>query len=94
MLSHATAAWWWGLIEERPTEDPREHSRGCRSWPGVSASISGGALERAWHRRMPVTAVAQTLLDYASSASLNRGPQGARKGRVPRVLDLPELRGG
>lgn len=68
MLSHATAAWWWGLWEAAP-------SRIHVSAHGRRRSVAGLAvhgrrrLERVWHRRLPVTTVAQTLLDVATDAA-------------------------
>ena len=68
MLSHATAAWWWGLWEAAP-------SRIHVSAPGRRRSVPGLAvhgrrrLERVWHRRLSVTTVAQTLLDLAIDAA-------------------------
>lgn len=69
-LSHATAAWWWGLINPEPTV------------VDVSAPGSSGSLERVrvhhprvidatrW-RRLPVTTVPRTLLDLAAEASID-----------------------
>ncbi len=68
MLSHATAAWWWGLWDAAP-------SRIHVSAPGRRRSVPGLAvhgrrrLERVWHSRLPVTTVAQTLLDLATDAT-------------------------
>lgn len=63
-LSHATAAWWWEIRESRP-------SRLDISTPGRSTSLRAvrlhhpRALDRVWHRRLPATAPARTLLDLA-----------------------------
>lgn len=82
-LSHETAAWWWGLIDEplrvigvsvpgrrRSTDGVRIHNR--RNF------------ERTWHRRLPVTTVAQTLLDLGATAPVER---------VRRALAEMEFRG-
>ena len=66
-LSHGTAAWWWGLIKHPP---PLIHV----STPKRSKSRSGvhvhGRREfrRVQRNGVPVTAVEQTLLDFAADA--------------------------
>jgi very-short-patch-repair endonuclease len=69
MLSHATAAWWWGLIGEQPRTIAVSTSRRCDSLQGIRVH-GRRALERVWHRGLPVTTVAQMLLDYATVCTL------------------------
>jgi hypothetical protein len=82
-LSHGTAAWWWGLIDEPPG---RIHI----SVPGHRRSTNGVCihyrrhLDRTWHRRLPVTTVAQALLDFAATATIDR---------IRRALAEAEFRG-
>ncbi len=71
MLSHGTAAWWYGLIDNRPTTTQLSTPRRCRSLPRIKVHARRD-LERAWHKRLPITTAAQTALDFAASASLNR----------------------
>lgn len=92
MLSHATALWWWGLLDEAPTTIHVSTPRRCRSRTGVWVH-QRRTLKRAWRKRMPVSSVAQALLDYASGASLNNLRKALAKAEYHRVLDLPELRG-
>jgi predicted transcriptional regulator of viral defense system len=40
MLSHATAAWWLGLIEHRPTVIKVSTPRRCKSVPGIPSTIA------------------------------------------------------
>jgi Protein of unknown function (DUF559)/Transcriptional regulator, AbiEi antitoxin len=67
-LSHETAAWWWQLVERRPTQL-------AISAPGRRRSLERlrihhpRNLERVWHRRLPVTPPARTLLDFAACVS-------------------------
>ena len=67
-LSHATAAWWFGLLR---FADRRIHV----SHPGRSGSTNDVVvhrpkhLTRVWHRGLPVTDVVQTLLDIAPTTS-------------------------
>lgn len=69
MLSHATAAWWWGLIEEQPRVIHVSTPRRCRSQPGVVVH-DRRACQRLWHRELPISALPQTFLDLASMAPL------------------------
>jgi hypothetical protein len=71
MLSHGTAAWWWGLIDRPPTTIHISTPRRCRSRRGMKVHQRRD-LERTWHNRLPVTTVAQTALDFAATASLNQ----------------------
>lgn len=70
MLSHATAAWWWGLTDRKPRLIDVTTPRRCRSRPTVSVH-DRRTLERVWHNRLPVTTVAQTLLDVAATQPLD-----------------------
>jgi predicted transcriptional regulator of viral defense system len=68
MLSHATAAWWLGLLKYPPKQihvsTPRRISdRG-------NIVIHGRRkLTRIWHRGLPVTDPSQTIIDFAASDS-------------------------
>jgi hypothetical protein len=71
MLSHGTAARWYGLIDNAPSTIHVSTPRRCLSRPGIK--VHGRRdLERDWHNRLPVTTVAQTALDFAVNASLNQ----------------------
>lgn len=70
-LSHGTAAWWWGLIENAPSTINVSTPRRCRSLRGIKVH-QRRPLPRVWHKGLPVTTVAQTALDFATKASLNR----------------------
>src|SRR5579884_432731 len=71
VLSHATAAWWVGLANSRPHRIDVSTPRRCRSLPGIR--IHGERdLERASHKGLPVTLFEQTMVDYASQASLTK----------------------
>ncbi len=87
MLSHATAAWWWGIWEHEPV---RIHlsARGRRkSAPGIV--IHGRRdIERTWHARLPVTSVAQTLLDVATKASFDALRRALAEAEYRRLITL------
>ncbi len=69
MLSHGTAIWWWGLLEHPPATVEIGTPRRCQPLAGVSVH-GRRALFRMTHRNLPVTTVAQALLDFAA-----QGPQ-------------------
>lgn len=68
-LSHATAAWWLGLLDAHPRVIHVSTPRRCRSLPGIRVHGRRDA-ERVFHKRLPVTTLPQTLLDLAASAPL------------------------
>lgn len=71
MLSHATATWWWGLLDKQPT--PIEVTIPTERRSRRAIKVHGRRdLPRVWHRRLPVTTVEDTLLDYAIAAPLTR----------------------
>jgi predicted transcriptional regulator of viral defense system len=71
MLSHGTAAWWWGLIDRAPSTIQVSTPRRCRPARGIRVH-QRRSLARIWRRDLPVTSVAQTCLDFSTVASLNR----------------------
>jgi very-short-patch-repair endonuclease len=68
MLSHGTAAWWWGLINYPP---PVIHISTAKRRKSIEGIYVHGRrrTERVDHNGLPVTTVAQTLLDFASCAA-------------------------
>src|SRR5579884_3040718 len=97
MLSHATAAWWLGLADTQPYRIDVSTPRRCRSIPGIRVHPRRN-LERAWHRELPVTCLVQTLLDYATVASLSKLRYALAQADYEGTLDLcafePVLRPG
>ncbi len=71
MLSHATAAWWVGLVDSQPYMIDVSTPRRCRSVPRVRVH-QRRAIERQWHRGLPVTTFGQTMIDYAAKAPLTK----------------------
>jgi len=90
MLSHGTAAWWFGLIDGRPSTIHVSTPRRCRSLRGIRVHERRGH-ERAWHNRLPVTTVAQTFLDFATTASLNRVRTLLANAEYHHLLDVEEV---
>lgn len=69
MLSHATAAWWVGLIDSKPYMVDVTTRRRCDSLPGIRVH-QRRLIERVWHNRLPVTPLAETLIDFGAKAPL------------------------
>lgn len=91
MLSHATAAWWWGLADQRPAVLDVSTPRQCRAVPGLRVHDRCRA-ERVSHRGLPVTTVARTLLDYAGAGvSWPRLRRALANAEFHRRLDLESL---
>jgi hypothetical protein len=90
MLSHGTAAWWYGLIDDPPSDVNVGTPRRCRSRPGIRVHRRRDC-ERVWHRRMPLTSVAQALLDYATTASLNMVRRALANAEYHRLLKIDEV---
>ncbi len=91
MLSHATAAWWWGLTDWQPKAIEVSTPRGCRSRSGLG--VHGRRhLERVVHRGLPTTTVAQMLLDYAATHPLGDVRYVLAEADYQRVLDLEAVR--
>lgn len=90
MLSHGTAAWWLGLIDDRPRRINVSTPRRCRPRPGIRVH-ERRRRDRIWHKGMPVTTVAQTLLDYAAGASLNRVRKALANAEYHELLVLAEV---
>jgi hypothetical protein len=90
MLSHGTAAWWWGLIENAPSTANVTTPRRCRSLRGIKVH-QRRPLPRVWHKDLPVTSVARTALDFATKASLNRVRTLLANAEYHRLLDVNEV---
>jgi len=90
MLSHATAAWWWELIDRQPPQIHVSTPKRCPSLANVR--VHGRRdLTRAWHRHLPVTTVAQTLLDFATQAPARRLRRALAEADFLRLLDPNSL---
>lgn len=90
MLSHGTAAWWWGLIDRNPSTIQVSTPRRCRSIKGIRVHQRRN-VPRQRHRGLPVTSVAQTALDFATNASLNRVRTVLANAEYHGLLDVHEV---
>ncbi len=87
MLSHWTAAWCWALTDHRPSLIDISAPGRRRSLPGVRVHHPRD-LDRARHRRLPVTTVPRTLLDLAATSALGPVRRMLAEAEYRRVLDL------
>lgn len=87
MLSHATAAWWLGLIEERPRRIQVTTSRRCRSLGSVQV-YDRRTRTRQEHKRLPTTTVAELLLDLAATEVLYVVRRALASAEYQRLLDI------
>jgi predicted transcriptional regulator of viral defense system len=86
-LSHATAACWLGLLDERPYVIHVSTPRRVRSQPGIV--VHGERYhDRIWHRRFPVTTLPQLFLDLAATTSLRRLRRALANADYRNLLDL------
>lgn len=66
MLSHATAAWWLGLLKYPPAGIHVSSPRGIRSQGDIHVH-GRRQLERVLHNGLPVTTPSQTIIDFAAT---------------------------
>src|SRR5437763_8796656 len=90
MLSHATALWWHGRLEHRPTSIQVSTPRSCRSQAGVRV-YARRMVELTHHRRLPTTTVSQALLDFAATAPVDDVVRALAEADYRRVLDQTAL---
>jgi hypothetical protein len=91
MLSHATALWWYGLIDKKPWPIQISTPRRCRSLRGVKVQ-GRRTCERTWHKGLTITTVEQALLDYAAVAPFDRLRHALANADYNQVLDLDALK--
>jgi hypothetical protein len=87
MLSHGTALWWYGILDRRPFAIDVSIPGRRRSRKPVKVHARRN-LDRTWHNGLPITSVAQALLDFAAAASLNRVRYAVAQAEYHDLLDL------
>ncbi|MBV9417201.1 MAG: DUF559 domain-containing protein [Solirubrobacterales bacterium] len=90
MLSHATALWWHGLIENRPWPLQVTTPRRCRSLRGIRV-YGRRSCERMPHKGVPTTSLEQAVLDFAAVAPHERLRHILAVADHGKVLDIAEL---
>jgi hypothetical protein len=92
VLSHRTAAWWWGLVDDRPRRIEVSTLHDIASLPDVAVHRRR-RFEPTRHRRFPITTVAQTVLDLAATTSLTQVRIALAKADYLGLLDVHEVEG-
>ena len=92
MLSHATAAWWWGLIDHAPATIEITAANRRRSVPGVRIH-DRRQRARVWHKRLPTTTVEDTLVDLAVTAPGKRIRKALAEAEYQQLLKIEVLDG-
>jgi very-short-patch-repair endonuclease len=89
-LSHATAAYWWGLLPYLPEiiDVTSPHQR--RSLHGIRVHRAQ-RIERVMRNGLPVTPVARTLRDFAAIAPLGQVRKVVAKADFKHLLDLDAI---
>jgi very-short-patch-repair endonuclease len=90
VLSHATAAWWWGLIPDEPTIIDVSTPTRARSTQGVRVHHPR-RVDATAHRRFPVTTVARTLVDFASQSRVAVVRKALAEAEYRGLLKLDEV---
>jgi len=91
VLSHSTAAWWWGLTDREPGTIDVSAPRRARSNAEVRIH-QPREIESTRHRRFPITTVARTLLDYATQQPLTDVRRALAETEYKGLLDAEEIR--
>jgi predicted transcriptional regulator of viral defense system len=86
MLSHATAAHWLGLLDDKPRQIHVSTPRQCRSRSEIRVHRRRDH-HRIWHDGFPTTTVPQTLLDLAATESLRTVRRALAKADYAGILD-------
>ncbi|MEA2197988.1 MAG: hypothetical protein QOJ25_2039 [Solirubrobacteraceae bacterium] len=90
-LSHATAAWWWGLIEYQPVTIEISVPSRREPIPGIRLHHPR-YLETTHHRRLPITPLIQTLLDYAATTSVQQVRRALAEAEYRHHIELDHVR--
>jgi very-short-patch-repair endonuclease len=91
VLSHATAAWWWGLADRAPDRIELTNPRRAKDRDGFRVHRARD-IERARHRRFPITTVARTMLDIAAGSSVSEVRRALAEAEYRRLLDVEEIK--
>jgi hypothetical protein len=90
VLSHSTAASWWGLLEGRPGPIHVTTDNGVGPKNGLVVHRPR-RIEATSHRGLPVTPVPRTLLDIAPMVSFARLRRALAEVEYQRLADLDEV---
>jgi Protein of unknown function (DUF559) len=91
VLSHTTAAWWWGVVPDQPDVIDVSTLTRARSLPDLRVHHPR-TLDATRYRRFPVTTVPRTLLDLASQAEPDAVRQALAEADYRRLLNPEEVK--
>jgi hypothetical protein len=94
LLSHATAAWWYGLLKRKPVTVDLTTLRHCKPLaPSTHIRIYGRRRrQRVWRKGLPVSTLPATLLDCsAAGASVNQLRLFLAEADYRRLLDADAI---
>lgn len=86
-LSHASAAWWLGLIEDRPSGIQVTTPRKCRSVRGLRV-YDRRTRTRIVHRGLATTTVAEALVDLSGTSPFWKIRKALANAEYRKVLDI------
>ena len=89
-LSHATAAWWLGLIDDKPRRIQVTTPRRCRSLKSVRV-YDRRKRARFMHKGLPVTSIPEIMLDLAATSPLYTLRRALASAEYHKLLDLQEI---
>jgi uncharacterized protein DUF559 len=90
-LSHTTCLWWLDVWRAKIGEVHVSSPSRCSSVPGVVVR-QRRRFDRTWHRRMPVTALPQALLDSATVLPIDDLSRCLAEADFRGLLDAPAVR--
>lgn len=89
-LSHATAAWWLGLLDRRPQTIQVTTPRRCRSINKIRV-YDRRRRPRIMHKQLAVTTIPHTLIDLAATAPLRVIRRALANAEYLERLDIPAI---
>jgi predicted transcriptional regulator of viral defense system len=90
-LSHRIGCWWWGFTSNRGATIDISAMTRRSSVEGIRIHRPR-RLERVFHRQLPVTPVARTLVDFASIAHFRELRKALAEADFQRLLDPDAIR--
>lgn len=91
MLTHTTGASWRGLIDHTPRTIEVSTPRNIDSIPGIRVYARRPALERQVYKGLPVTSIAQMMLDLSATAEFRLVRNALSRLDYLHILDVEAL---
>lgn len=90
LLSHATAAWWLGLLDEQPNRIQVTTPRKCRSLKSIRV-YDRRQRTRIEHKGLPLTSVPEVFVDLAGTARFDITRRVLASAEYRELLNLQEI---